>query len=110
MAIVVNLYYSGEGSAAADFAREMTERGIVAQIRAREGNLRYDYYRDFADPSTVLLFDVWRDQEALDEHHASPIMQEILDLRQKYGLTVRAERLLLDEGEIPEQDRAYLDH
>lgn len=92
MSITVNLYYTGENGSAREFAREMTERGIVAAIRAREGNERYEYFFPMDDPETVLLIDRWRDQTALDIHHKSPQMAEIAALREKYHLRLRVER------------------
>ena len=43
------------------------------------------------DPETVLLIDRWRDQAALDRHHASPMMRSIAALREKYDLHMRVE-------------------
>lgn len=43
-------------------------------------------------PETILLIDEWADQATLDAHHASPVMQHITELREKYGLTMRFER------------------
>ncbi len=44
------------------------------------------------DPETVLLIDRWRDQQALDAHHKSEMMEEIAALRKKYALRMRVER------------------
>lgn len=92
MAITVNLRYTGTDGSALAFAREMTSSGTVAKIRAEEGNLRYEYYQSFEDPETVLLIDSWRDQDAIDAHHASPMMQTIASLREKYDLHMTVER------------------
>ena len=105
--ITVNLYYTGENGAARAFAREMTESGTVAEIRAEEGNLRYEYYFPMEDAETVLLIDRWRDQAALDAHHASPMMGRIAALREKYGLHMRAERFV-SEDTLPEKDAKFL--
>ena len=94
MAITVNLYYTGKNGSARAFAAEMMESGIVAAVRAEEGNLRYEYFFPMEDPETVLLIDKWRDQAALDFHHKSPMMQEIARLRTKYGLRLRVERYM----------------
>ena len=94
MAITVNLYYTGKNGSARAFAEEMTQSGLVAAIRAEEGNLRYEYFFPMEDPETVLLIDQWRDQAALDFHHKSPMMQEIARLRTKYGLRLRVERYM----------------
>ncbi len=108
MSIAVNIYYTGEPGNARAFAEEMTRTGVVDAIRANPGNLKYAYYLPLEDDSTVLLIDVWTDQQALDAHHASPMMQEIARLREKYGLRMRVERYMPDAAGIPEADRQYL--
>ena len=92
MALTVNLRYTGAGGNALEFAKEMTESGTVAAIRAEPGNLRYEYYQALDDPSTVLLIDSWSDQQAIDAHHASPMMTTIAALREKYDLHMTVER------------------
>ena len=49
------------------------------------------------DPETVLLIDSWRDQEAIDVHHASPMMKMIANLREKYNLHMKVERFVSDD-------------
>ena len=44
------------------------------------------YYLPVNNSKTVLLIDSWKDQEALDNHHESPMMKEIAALREKYDL------------------------
>ena len=95
--ITVNLYYKGANGSARAFAREMEESGIAAAIRAEEGNLRYQYFQPLNDPETVLLIDSWRDQAAIDAHHASPMMARLAALREKYDLHMTAERFVSDE-------------
>lgn len=92
MSITVNLYYTGKDGSARKFAEEMVSSGIVADVRAEEGNLRYEYFFPMDDPETVLLIDKWRDQAALDFHHKSPMMGRIAALREKYHLRLRVER------------------
>ena len=108
MAITMNLYYTGKDGAARKFAEEMAATGTADQIRAREGNLCYRYFQPLDDPETVLLIDSWRDQAALDEHHASPMMAKIAELRDKYDLHMRAERYLSDDAGVPAHDQAFL--
>lgn len=92
MSFTVNIYYTGKNGSAKEFAREMTESGLVNKIRAEEGNERYEYFFPLDDPETVLLIDRWRDQQALDVHHKSEMMEEIAALRKKYALRMRVER------------------
>ena len=105
--ITVNLYYTGANGSARAFAEEMVSSGIAAAIRAEKGNLRYAYFIPMDDPETVLLIDQWRDQAALDAHHASPMMGQIAALREKYGLHMKVERFVSDEAP-PEQDLKFI--
>jgi quinol monooxygenase YgiN len=108
MAITVNIYYSGQDGNAEKFAREMTETGVVADIRAESGNLRYEYFFPMEDRETVLLIDSWQDQASIDVHHASPMMAKIIQLREKYDLHMRVERYVSDENGISETDRKFV--
>lgn len=94
MAITVNLRYTGAGGNARAFAEEMISSGTVDRIRAEEGNLRYEYYVSLEEPETVLLVDSWTEQAAIDEHHASPMMKTIAELREKYDLHMTVERFV----------------
>ena len=101
--ITVNLYYKGINGKARAFADEMESSGIADAIRAEEGNLRYEYFQPLNDPETVLLIDSWSDQEAIDAHHASPMMKQLAELRNKYDLHMTVERFVSDEYESDEK-------
>lgn len=108
MAITVNIYYSGTNGNARRFAEEMVSSGIVNDIRAEAGNIKYEYFFPMEDKETVLLIDSWKDQHSLDTHHASPMMPRIMELREKYGLHMKVERYISDEAGIPETDKAFI--
>lgn len=57
MSLTVNIYYTGEDGSARRYAEEMVSSGVVSDIRAEEGNLRYAYFFPMDDPETVLLID-----------------------------------------------------
>ena len=114
MAITVNLRYTGKNGAAQAFAREMISSGTVEKIRAEKGNLRYEYYLPFDETAagddssdTILLIDSWENQEAIDLHHASPMMKTIAALREKYDLHMTIERFVSDD-DIPEEDKNFI--
>jgi len=107
MAITVNIYYTGENGNARKFAEEMEQSGTAAAIRAEKGNLRYEYFYPVNDKETVLLIDSWENQEAIDKHHATPMMDKITELRNKYDLHMRVERFIEDET-ILEQDQNFI--
>ena len=100
--ITVNLYYTGKDGRARAFAEEVENSGIAAAIRAEEGNLRYQYFQPLGDPETVLLIDSWKDQAAIDFHHASPMMARLAALREKYDLHMKVERYISDDQPVDE--------
>ena len=104
----MNLYYTGENGNAQKFAQEMESSGTAAAIRAEAGNLKYNYFISMDDPETVLLIDSWKDQASLDVHHASPMMQTIMQLREKYDLHMRAERYSQEDQAVSAADAAFI--
>ena len=104
--ITVNLRYTGTDGAARRFAEEMTTSGTVEAIRAEAGNLRYEYYQQLDDPETILLIDSWENQAAIDAHHASPMMETIASLREKYDLHMTVERFV--SAETPESEDRFI--
>lgn len=108
MAVTVNIYYTGENGNARKFAEEMEQSGTAALIRAEEGNLKYEYFYPKDDAETVLLIDSWESQAAIDRHHASPMMDKISELRNKYDLHMKVERYLEDTAGIPSKDRNFI--
>ncbi|MBQ8063692.1 MAG: antibiotic biosynthesis monooxygenase [Clostridia bacterium] len=108
MAITVNLYYTGENGNAKKFVEEMEQRGIAPAIRAEDGNLKYRYFQPLDDPETILLIDSWVNKEAVDIHHASPMMAELAALRDKYDLHMKVERYVSDEAGVPASDDKFI--
>ena len=107
MSITVNLRYKGENGSAKNFVDEMISSGTVELIRNEAGNLRYEYYQSLDDPETILLIDSWKEQESIDLHHASPMMETIMGLRERYDLHMTVERYISDD-EMPEKDNDFI--
>ena len=107
MSITVTLRYKGKDGAAKRFAEEMTKSGTVEKIRNEAGNLKYEYYQSLDDPEIILLIDSWEDQESIDVHHASPMMQTIMELREKYDLHMTVERYVSDNS-MPDKDKDFI--
>ena len=107
LAITVNIYYTGDGDNARKFAKEMISSGTVDSIRKEKGNLKYEYFYPVDDAETVLLIDSWENQEAIDAHHASTMMNTITKLREKYNLHMKVERYVSDKG-IPYTDKQFI--
>ena len=107
-AITVNLYYQGSNGSARKFVEEMERSGIADSIRQEKGNLRYDYFLSLSDPETVLLIDSWSSQEAIDSHHASPMMKSLARLREQYDLHMKGERYINDTSSMPAADEHFI--
>ena len=112
MAITINIRYTGKNNVAQAFAREMISSGTVEKIRSEKGNLRYEYYLPFDETTddknnAILLIDSWENQKAIDQHHATPMMKTIAELRDKYDLHMTIERFFSDDN-IPEQDKGFI--
>ena len=95
--ITLNLYYKGKNGSAKAFVKEMEQSGVADRIRAEEGNIRYQYFQPLDDSETILLIDSWSDQLAIDAHHASSMMAEIVALREKYDLHMDVERYISED-------------
>ncbi len=95
--ITINIYYKGKNGNAKKFAEEMVQSGTADKIREKDGNVKYEYFFPMYDEETVLLIDSWKDQQAIDEHHFSPMMKVITDLRDKYDLHMTVERYISDD-------------
>lgn len=108
MSITVNIYYSGENGNARKFAEEMESSGTAELIRCEDGNEGYEYFFSLNDPETVLLIDSWKDQKSIDKHHGSAMMQTIIQLREKYDLSMKVLRFISDEDGIPDSDEKYI--
>lgn len=108
MSIAVNIYYTGTNGKAKKFVEEMESSGTADAIRNEAGNLKYEYFFPANDPETVLLIDVWKNQEDIDIHHSSPMMKKISALREKYNLYMKVERYLSDDKGIPKTDKEFI--
>lgn len=108
MSVTVNIYYTGENGNARKFVKEMEESGTAAAIRAEDGNIKYEYFYPANDEETVLLIDKWKNQAAIDAHHATPMMGKITELRNKYDLKMQVERYTEDKGGIPDKDEKFI--
>ncbi|QGZ63066.1 putative quinol monooxygenase [Paraburkholderia acidisoli] len=53
-------------------------RGMVAPSRAEAGNLRYDLWQDYDQPGRFVLDELYKDNEAITSHRATPHFQNYL--------------------------------
>ncbi len=90
--IVLHAYYTGEAGNPVNFAREMQESGLQAEVKAEEGCLGYDYYSALDGSGKVLLVEGWKNEECLEHHKNGDIMAEIRAMKARYGLETMLEK------------------
>ena len=49
-------------------------QAMLAASRAEDGCLTYSYAIDVQDPGLIRVFEIWRDQAAIDAHFKAPHM------------------------------------
>jgi len=49
-------------------------RRMAEATRAEAGCISYGFYEDVGDPNTILIFEEWEDDTALQHHFATPHM------------------------------------
>ena len=101
--ITVIIRYSGTDGNAKKFFKEMQSLKIVDEIRNEDGNIRYEYFYPIDDDESIILIDSWINQEALNRHHLSPVMNKISQLRDKYNLHMKVEKYQLVTDNIDEK-------
>ena len=69
------------------FRHEM--RAMVEATRAEAGCIEYSYAQDVLDPGLIRVFEIWRDEAALDDHLVSNHMSRWRAAWPDFGVTER---------------------
>jgi quinol monooxygenase YgiN len=62
---------------------------MMAASRAEDGCVTYGYAEDVAEPGLIHVFEVWRDQAALDAHVEAPHLAAWRAVWPKFGVCDR---------------------
>lgn len=79
-------------------AREAMAR-MVAASRTEDGCLAYSFAEDVLEPGLIHVFELWRDQAALDMHRAAPHFRAFRESWAELGIGGRDMRMA--EIEMP---------
>lgn len=82
--LIVKVNYEckeGQAKAFVDKARELK---IDSTSRSEEGNLCYEYSFDVENPNVVHLFELWKNQAAIDSHMASAHYAKLGELKAEF--------------------------
>ena len=62
---------------------------MMTASRAEDGCIDYDYAIDVFEPGVIRIFEIWRDQAALEAHFAAPHMAEWRAAWPSFGVSDR---------------------
>ena len=77
------VFKSFEGKREA-FIEKVKSEGIVDEIRAEDGCIRYDYYFSEKDPSEILLIEAWESKRHQQIHIELPHMARLREIKGDY--------------------------
>ena len=66
------------------FIEKVKSEGIVDEIRAEDGCIRYDYYYSEKDPNEILLIEAWKSQKHQQIHIEQPHMARLREIKSDY--------------------------
>ena len=69
------------------FVDRVKSEGILSDIRAEEGCLRYDYYFSEADANELLLIEAWESKRHQEIHIGQPHMARLRAIKEDYILS-----------------------
>lgn len=58
---------------------EQALRDALPKVRAEEGTLVYSLHKKLDDPTTLMVFEKFKDMDALLAHGAAPYVKDMLD-------------------------------
>ena len=76
-------------------------QALMAATQAEAGCEVFVFTKDLADPGLIRLFEIWRDQAALDQHLTSPHIVEWRRIGAQYGVSDRRLTIYDIAGERP---------
>lgn len=71
------------------FVEAVKKEGILADIRAEDGCLRYDYYFSEADENELLLIEAWESHRHQEIHLDQPHMVRLRAMKGDYIATTK---------------------
>lgn len=66
------------------FVEKMRDTGILEEIRAENGCLKYDYYYAEENPNELLLIEQWESKEHQQVHLTQPHMGRMREFKDEY--------------------------
>ena len=76
------LSFIGTGKVKSESLEEVKDAILrfMPSIQDEEGTLTYIVYQHREDPSRIVFYEIYRDQEAKKEHNANPELKKMMDV------------------------------
>lgn len=58
--------------------------GFIESSRSEEGNISYEYLLTAEDPDGIVVFEIWKDHQALELHKTLPHFLRLVEMKKKY--------------------------
>ena len=58
--------------------------GFIEASRNEEGNIQYEYLLTAEDPDGIVVYEIWRDQQALELHKSLPHFLKLVEMKKNY--------------------------
>ncbi len=81
---ILNVLYKAKKGKGIQFYNELREAGIVQATRAEKGLMAYDFYQSLEDPDTLLLLEIWEDEETRAKHKTTDHFEHLTRLYEIY--------------------------
>ena len=95
MNIIEIIRFSGRQEDLLSMAKELEVSGDLKLVNEEEGCFYFQFFCPVSNDG-LLLLEKWESEEALDNHHETPMMANLLALIKKYSLKLEVEKYTVD--------------
>jgi quinol monooxygenase YgiN len=93
-AIVLNVTYTVKDGKREEFYQSAADAEIPEKSRLEEGNIRYDYFYPVDSPNQLLLIEVWKDRDSLNNHKETEHFNKLQAIKETYVTDVKFEEFM----------------
>lgn len=88
--IMEQVYFYGEEAGIRELIHTYTASGDLELVRKEDGCIQFEFYCGADNSEKAVLLERWRDDAALDAHHSTAMMENLLSLIKKHHLQISA--------------------
>ena len=92
--VIVLVKYVCKQGCREKFLQEIQDKKIDVLSREEEGNSRYEYSNSILDDDTLILTELWSDEEAVKKHSETLHFKELGEIKAKYVESLEINRYL----------------